>query len=160
MRWQTFFLVLFLCISADAISQVYLLIDKEGTSKRWRYFKGDEIKVKLAEEGKKTARITGFSFNDSLIYLNKVAYKLQDIKKVYHIHYWWNLLSRTTTVAGIGYFAIYTINDGISTSFAEAERVLLPAGILLATGILLRPVAQKPLSKRRYRMRIFNSNPK
>lgn len=100
-RWLVLAAILILPGIIHAQIRPFVLLEKAGTKKKFRYYRGDEIKFTLREsKGKKSGVIT--SFNDSIVFLQSgVGVAYDEIGRIHR--------PRNGVVKGIGSKALVAI---------------------------------------------------
>ena len=159
------FLNLFFCLfffSANLFCQSfeYLVIEKPGTSKRYVYIKGDEIKLKLLNE---SVYLSGNIelFLDSSLVIDGHSIKLSEIEQIKRNRAGEFMpkaisLSYKLPVAGI----LLMLFEGISAELQNEtplveENTMVIAGALIAGGILLRTLVHNNIKLNgKYKARI------
>ena len=154
------FCVFLLILSmTGAHSQEFLVLEKTGTKKRHEYYSGDEIIFKLNDEdGFRSDEI--LSFQNAAIIFESGSVPLKDIEKVSLSNKSspWKGIGGSLIVAGLGYMLIDLFNKTISSGDVYIdEKVARSAGILVASGFLLKAVGNKRVSlKKNWRLRIVD----
>jgi hypothetical protein len=144
-------MVLFIVISITASGQQFLLIESTRNFKNYKYFLGDNIRVKIRSEGRIIeGEITGL--NDSSLYLGSWEEILfNDIEIIYRQRTFIPFIRGVLLVAGVGYFAVDSFNRLINNDSPVilSETVLISGG-LVASNFLLIPLRYKRIHAERW----------
>lgn len=124
-------IVLFMLVH-QLVAQKFLAVDSRVSTKRWKFYEGDFIQLKMSDNQKVSGYIV--ALGDSSLTIGK---KEVELKKVLSIHlrghrYGLGILTTVTGMAGIGYFGIDTFNRLINNN-----QPLVYEGTMLSSGILL-----------------------
>lgn len=155
-RILVFALLIMLANSLDA--QWILLVEKPGKFKNYKYFVGDDIIVKTMPYDTKHEG-TLHEINDTSILINfDNEIMLEDISMIMRRRWGWSLLSKTTRIAGAGYFVLDVTNRTINgQSPVVQETTLYISAGMVAFSYALVPIQHKRMRKgEKWRLKVLN----
>ena len=139
-------LFLFLMVvTASALAQKTLLVEKVGSSKRYFFNIGDKIKLKVSQPD---TLLKGalWSIDDSVISVTgwrPYDVRIRDINIVYKNFVAPKRMANTIFIGSIGIFCIITINHLINNETVISPDALLISGGVAAAGLITLSFSEK-----------------
>jgi hypothetical protein len=139
-------LIFFVSYSVEA--QNILIVERPGTIKNYKYYTGDEIKLKTISTD---ATISGMIIDisdSSLIINHQYEIMISDITIIYRNKWGFRFLQYISLIGGLFYLGINTLNGVINSDDPIVpEETLIISGSMIGFGIVLTP-----LTTRRYKI--------
>jgi hypothetical protein len=142
MRKLILLLVLFAAFSG-AFAQKTLVLEKIGTSTRYAFHLGDDVKIRTK---KQNVIVKSYLWNltDSSVTIGpRTTIPLSDISAVYKHYYFQNLMTRILFYAGAGYFILDSFNNLINREQVFVPQTMIISGSLLGVSMAIIPLGQK-----------------
>jgi hypothetical protein len=142
MRKLILLLLLFAAFSG-ASAQKTLVLEKIGTSTRYAFHLGDDVKIRTK---KQNIIVTSYLWNltDSSVTIGpRTTIPLSDISVVYKHYYFQNLMTRILFYAGAGYFILDSFNNLINREQVFVPQTMIISGSLLGVSMAIIPLGQK-----------------
>jgi hypothetical protein len=142
MRKLILLLVLFAAFSG-AFAQKTLVLEKIGTSTRYAFHLGDDVKIRTK---KQNVIVKSYLWNltDSSVTIGpRTTIPLSDISAVYKHYYFQNLMTRILFYAGAGYFILDSFNNLINREQVFVPQTMIISGSLLGVSMAIIPLVQK-----------------
>ncbi|MCX6245505.1 MAG: hypothetical protein NTU98_12495 [Bacteroidetes bacterium] len=138
------FILAFLAASlAGYAQQKTLVVEKIGTSRRYAYRSGDDIKIQTRKDHRILKNYLWISSDTAIIVGVRTMVPLSDIGAVYHPTYLPKLMTNLLLIAGAGYIILDSFNNLINHELVIEQNTLIIGGSLIAAGVLLIPFHQK-----------------
>jgi hypothetical protein len=141
------FAVLLICLSVQLHAQQYLILQKRGTTKNFKYQTGNRISLKTDKGGFYiNGEIT--TMRDSSIRIdNQIEVELSNVAVVYRRSSFLNKLSwRFFIRGGAAYFLI----DGTNRTLHGEYPVIHKSTLLISSAMIAAGIAIRPLITRRF----------
>lgn len=141
------FWILFTVVINLSAQNIFVL-ERPGTIKNYKFYRGDNIKIKTISNDTIVSGIITTIYDSSIIinYANEILSK--DIAFIYRKPWGFNFLQYLSLVAGIAYLGISTINGVIN-----ADDPMIPEETLVISGsMIVFGVALTPLTTRKYKI--------
>ncbi len=121
-----------------------LVVERPGTIKNYKYFQGNEIKLRTISTDT-TISGTISLIEDSIIILNQsFGLKITDIKTVYKKRWGFGFLQNLSIFSGLAYVSINAINGLVNNdSPVVPHETLIISGSMIAFGIVLTPLTTR-----------------
>ena len=148
MRKLILLLILFAAFSG-ASAQKTLVLEKIGTSTRYAFHLGDDVKIRTK---KQNVIVKSYLWNltDSSVTIGpRTTIPLSDISAVYKHYYFQNLMTRVLFYAGAGYFILDSFNNLINR-----EQVFVPQTMIISGFPHRRQHGNHPLGQKKCRIGI------
>jgi hypothetical protein len=136
-------------VSLAAFSQRTLVLEKIGTSRRYAFHLGDEVKVLTIKE-KSIHKSYLWNLTDSTMTIGpRTVVPLSDVATVYKDHHFPKLMSKFLMIMGGGYIVLDAFNNLINN-----KQVFVPQTWYIGGGIMLAGVAIIPLWQTKHKIGI------
>jgi len=133
--------------SLSCFAQNTFLVEKVGTSRRYAFHLGDEIKIRTKKENLKVKSCL-WAIEDSSVTIGpRTEIPLNNIGAVYKQFHFPKLLNRFFFIAGVGYFVVDSFNNLINN-----EQVFEPETMIISASLIAVSVAFIPLSQKKCRI--------
>ena len=155
--FQIFTLIALFLLVNTADAQRILLVEKPGKFKNYKYFVGDDIKIKTLYNQKHRGII--HVITDTSIVINfDNEIMLDDIKVILRRRIGLRFMSNFTRYAGAGYFVLDVVNRSINgDSPVVHQNTLIISGGLVAFSYALVPLHDRPLKRgEKWRIKVLN----
>jgi hypothetical protein len=142
MRKLILLLVLFAAFSG-AFAQKTLVLEKIGTSTRYAFHLGDDVKIRTK---KQNVIVKSYLWNltDSSVTIGpRTTIPLSDISAVYKHYYFQNLMTRILFYAGAGYFILDSFNNLINREQVFVPQTMIISASLIGVSMAIIPLGQK-----------------
>ena len=142
MRKLILLLVLFAAFSG-ASAQKTLVLEKIGTSIRYAFHLGDDVKIRTK---KQNVIVKSYLWNltDSSVTIGqRTTIPLSDISAVYKHYYFQKLMTRVLFYAGAGYFILDSFNNLINREQVFVPQTMIISGSLIGASLAIIPLGQK-----------------
>ncbi len=140
-------LILFLTsLSLTLWGQKFLAFDSKTRVKRWKFYENDFISFELKNKQVFSGNIT--TLKDSSFWINDKEFMLSQIKniKLRNHRYGLSILTKISTLAGVGYLTIDTGNRLINSNQPVIyEGSLLAGSIFISTAFIAKIFNRKTL---------------
>jgi len=135
--------VVFLAIFSGASAQKTMVIEKIGTSTRYAFHLGDEVKVRTKKQNL-ILRSYLWNLTDSSVTIGQhTTVPLSDISAVYKRFYFQHLMTRILLYAGAGYFILDSFNNLINKEQVFVPQTMIISGSILGASLAIIPLGQK-----------------
>jgi hypothetical protein len=155
-RFSTFWFLLFFVLPAIQAQQ-YLVVEKTGTAKNFKYSPGNKIDL-LVNETRLQGTIT--QLTDSTLTLDySIIVQLEQIKKVYRFRGFVYRFSKTALLmGGMAYIAIVGANGIINNEYPLVDQTTAIIGVsMIAASFLLRPLYYRKIPvDGRWQLKVIN----
>jgi hypothetical protein len=148
-RKDEFWIVLlFFSFVYNACAQNILIVERPGTIKNYKYYTGDEIKLKtISTDATVSGTIIDIS-DSSLIINHQYEIMVSDITTIYRNKWGFRFLQYISLIGGMFYLGINTLNGVINSDVPIVpQETLIISGSMIGFGIALTP-----LTTRRYKI--------
>jgi hypothetical protein len=123
-------------------AQKTLLIEKVGTSSRYAYHLGDDIKVRTVKD-KLILKSYLWHLTDTTLTIGpRTTIPVTDIDAFYRDHHFPKLMSRFFFIAGAGYLLIDSFNNLINNEQVFESQTLIISASLIGISLALIPAHQ------------------
>jgi len=142
MRKLILLLVLFAAFSG-AFAQKTLVLEKIGTSTRYAFYLGDDVKIRTK---KQNVIVKSFLWNltDSSVTIGpRTIIPLSDISAVYKNYHFPKLMTRFLFIAGTGYFILDSFNNLINKEQVFVPQTMIISASLIGVSMAIIPLGQK-----------------
>jgi hypothetical protein len=142
MRKLILLLVVFTAFSC-AFAQKILVLEKIGTSTRYAFHLGDDVKIRTK---KQNVIVKSYLWNltDSSVTIGPhTIIPLSDISAVYKNYHFPKLITRFLFIAGTGYFILDSFNNLINREQVFVPQTLIISGSLIGASLAIIPLSQK-----------------
>jgi hypothetical protein len=153
-------LLILLTGSSGLFAQKFLLLERPGTVKNYKYEQGNKIIVLKKGDHKKISGELN-RINDSVILIDYLfEVKIADIEHVYKVRWISGFMTELGLKAGLGYFVIDVTNHIISNNYPVFE----PSTLTITGGLLATAVAFHLIRLRKFdigenwRLRVIDFN--
>jgi hypothetical protein len=136
-------LLVFLAAFSGAYAQKTMVVEKIGTSTRYAFHLGDDVKVRTKKENKIVNSYLWNLTDSSLTLGVRTTIPLSDINAVYKHFYFQNLMTRIFLYAGAGYFVLDSFNNLINKEQVFVPQTMIISASLIAVGVAIIPLGQK-----------------
>lgn len=146
-------------LSIAGFSQRFLLLEKAGTFKNFKYFEGDNIGFELMNGGRKvTGTIT--QIQDSVFVVDgQEAFAVNEVKCVFRERFFFSFFGYGAMVAGTFYFTLDVLNRAIQNdSPVVTGDAAIIGGSLVGSGWLLSLLKERSYKvgkDRRWRLKVL-----
>jgi hypothetical protein len=138
-----------LALSLVAFSQRTLVLEKIGTSRRYAFHLGDDLKVQTIKE-KTIHKSYLWNLTDSTMTIGpRTVVPLSDVAAVYKDHHFPKLISKFLLIMGGGYIVLDAFNNLINN-----KQVFVPQTWYIGGGIMLAGVAIIPFWQTKHKIGI------
>jgi hypothetical protein len=134
---------------SGAFAQKTLILEKIGTSTRYGFHLGDDVKIRTK---KQNVIVKSYLWNltDSSVTIGpRTTIPLSDISAVYKNYHFPKLMTRFLFIAGTGYFVLDAFNNLINN-----EQVFVPQTMIISASLIGVSLAIIPLSQKKIRIGI------
>jgi len=157
---RTSFIALFLVLlTTTGFSQRFLLLEKAGTFKNFKYFEGDNIGFELLKNGRKVYGTVTRIQDSSFVVDNQESFEIGEVKSVIRERFFFSFFGYGAMVAGTFYFTLDVVNRAIQNdSPAVTGEAAIIGGSLVGAGWLLSLLKEKSYKvgkDRRWRLRVM-----
>ena len=142
---STTLLILLFLIPLATEAQQYLVVEKTGTVKNFKYSPGNDIDL-LVNETRLKGTIT--QLTDSTLALDySIIVQLQQIKKVYRFRgFVYKFSKKALFGAGLAYMAITGVNGMINNEYPLVDQTTAIIGVsMMAASFLLKPFVYRKI---------------
>jgi len=158
LRYHHIILVLLTIACHHAAAQQYLVVQKTGTVKNYKYQTGDRITLELNDHKTPlSGEIT--RIEDSLLVLNgSRVIGIKEISCVVRTRNLFRVLSKVFLTVGVGYVALEGIN-GLLNNYSPviSKQSLIAGGAIAGSGLILRIFKKRKLViGEKYRIKILD----
>lgn len=141
MKRLTLLLILYTFLSA-ASAQKTLLFEKVGTSSRYAYHLGDDIKVRTLKQNQ-VLRSYLWGITDTTLTIGpRNTISIFDIGAFYRNHHFPKLMTRFFFIAGAGYLIIDSFNNLINNEQVFIPQTMIISASLIGVSLVLIPAHQ------------------
>jgi len=147
MVFKHYLILLLLMISLCAGAQQYVVLQKKGTVKNYKYQVGNDITL-MVKRGDLVFSGEISQINDSSFVLNSLnEIFLEEIKYVYRQRRFVRVLSKVLLYAGVGYVALEGVNGVINNySPVISQNTIIAGAVMVGTSFALRPFYTRSFS--------------
>lgn len=138
-------LIIILILTAlSGFSQRFLLLEKAGTFRNFKYFEGDHIHIELFDQGRKVFGTITRIADSSFVIDNQEIFDVTEVKSVIRDRFFFTLFGEGAMVAGAFYFSLDVVNRAIKkeSPLVTGETAIIGASAV-ATGWLLSLFKEK-----------------
>jgi hypothetical protein len=123
---------LFICLIAIHVAgQRVLLVEKPGSFKNFKYFEGEDIILRTYPDGDRIEGTIHLMTDSSIIVNYDNEIQLENIERIIRPLFWIRLLSKSTRIAGAGYFVLDAVNNTINNeTIIDEQTVKISAGLV------------------------------
>jgi hypothetical protein len=148
-RIAKLWIFLLLCsLEINLVAQNIFVVERPGTAKNCKYYRGDEIKLKTISTDTIISGTIKIIYDSSLIINYEYEIMAGDIAKIYRKRWGFSFLQYLSVFAGLAYVGINTLNGVINGDDPIVpEETLIISGSMIGFGIALTP-----LTTRRYKI--------
>ena len=141
MKKLVLLLVFFTSLSVSQ-AQKTLLFEKVGTSSRYAYHLGDDIKIRTIKD-KLILKSYLWHLTDTTLTIGpRTTISVTDIDAVYRDHHFPKLMSRFFFIGGAGYLLIDSFNNLINNEQVFESQTLIISASLIGVSLVLIPAHQ------------------
>jgi len=135
---KSLFIIILVFTVVSGFSQRFLLLEKSGTFRNFKYFEGDHIRLELFEQGRKVQGTITRIADSSFVVDNQEVFETREVKSVIRNRFFFSFFGSGAMVAGSSYVAIYVVNRTIKgeSPILTGETATIGAS-LVASGWLL-----------------------
>ena len=135
--------LILLAAFSGAYAQKTMVVEKIGTSTRYAFHLGDDVKVRTKKENKIVNSYLWNLTDSSLTLGVRTTIPLSDISAVYKHFYFQKLMTRIFLYAGAGYFVLDSFNNLINKEQVFVPQTMIISASLIAVGVAIIPLGQK-----------------
>jgi hypothetical protein len=141
-------ILLIFSVSYSVVAQNILIVERPGTIKNYKYYTGDEIKLKTISTDAIISGTIIVISDSSLIINHHHEIMVDDITTIYRNKWGFRFLQYISLIGGMFYLGINTLNGVINSDDPIVpEETLIISGSMIGFGIVLTP-----LTTRRYKI--------
>ena len=134
---------------SDVFAQKTLVVEKIGTSTRYAFHLGDDVKIRTKKQNM-IVKSYLWNLTDSSITIGPhTTIPLSDISAVYKNYHFPKLMTRFLFIAGAGYFILDSFNNLINK-----EQVFVPQTMIISASLIGVSAAIIPLGQKKCRIGI------
>ena len=131
----------FILIASSAIAQQYLVLEKAGTARNFKYKPGDDITIGMKNSGFVFSGTISAIGDTSFIMDTYTELKFNKIQYVYRARSLMKILPGFLMTAGIGYIALSGVNRTINHEYPILdESILITGAVLVGSSLAIRPL--------------------
>ena len=134
--------LVFFATMSTASAQKTLLFEKIGTSSRFAYHLGDDIKIRTLKKNLILKSYLWGLTDTTLTIGPRNTVSVTDIGTVYRNHHFPKLMTRFFFIAGAGYLIIDSFNNLINKEQVFIPQTLIISGSLIGISLVLIPAHQ------------------
>jgi hypothetical protein len=142
MRKLILLLVIF-AVFSGASAQRTLVLEKIGTSTRYAFHLGDDIKIRTKKQNLIVKSYLWNLTDTSVTIGPRTVIPLSDISAVYKHYYFQKLMTRILFYAGAGYFILDSFNNLINKEQVFVPQTMIISGSLIGVSLAIIPLGQK-----------------
>nr|NQU89312.1 hypothetical protein [Bacteroidota bacterium] len=132
--------LLLLLFITPLFPQQYLVLEKTGTVKNFKYKTGDKISIGLKESGFVLSGTISNIMDSAFVLDTYTEIKFREIRYVYRPQGFFRTLSGFFLTGGIAYFLISGVNRTFNNEYPVVEKsMLIVGGTMVGAGIALKP---------------------
>lgn len=158
-RFSIFLISLIICSGIELNAQQYLVLQKRGTVKNFKYETGNRISLQTVRgDFSITGEITGIK-GTSITVDGLIEVEIDNIAKVFRKSGFLDRLSKLFFIrGGAAYFLIDGTNRTINKEYPIIdESTMLISGTMIATGIAMRPLVTRKFDlSKKWRLKILD----
>lgn len=134
---KSLFIIVLTFVVLSGFSQRFLLLQKAGTFKNFKYFEGDHISFELLQQGRKIFGSITRIGDSSFVVDNQEIFEISAVKSVIRDRFFFSFFGNGAMVAGSSYFVLDVVNRAIKddSPVVTGETAVIGAS-LVATGWL------------------------
>ncbi len=138
--FKPYLILFFTLASLCAGAQQYVVLQKKGTARNYKYQVGNDITIQVMR-GDLIFSGTITQIADSGIVIdNLIGISIRDIKNVYRPRRFVRVLSKVLLYAGAGYVALDGVNGVINNySPVISKSTIIASSVMVGTGLLMKP---------------------
>ena len=136
-------LLVLLAAFSGASAQKTLVVEKIGTSTRYAFHLGDDVKVRTKKQNVIVKSILWNLTDTSLTIGPRTTIPLSDISAVYKHFHFQKLMTRYLFYLGAGYFILDSFNNLINKEQVFVPQTMIISGSLIGVSIAIIPLGQK-----------------
>lgn len=142
-------------------SQQFMLLEKPGTFRNFKYFEGDDIMVVLLNDNREVSGTITRIADSVFVINNQEEFAVSEVKSVVRTRFFFSFFGYGAMVGGSFYFTLDVVNRALNgdSPVVTSETAIIGAS-LAATGWLLSQFRYRhyPVGeKRKWRLRIMPS---
>lgn len=153
--------ILLLVLTTVSYSQQFILLEKAGTFKNYKYFTGDDISLILKSDGRRIdGQITRIG-DSTFVINNQEEFWLGDVMSVVKSRFFFSYFGYGAMIGGAFYLSLDAVNRVITgdTPVVTSETAVI-GGALIGSGWLMSLFKERKIhvgKDRRWRLRIMPS---
>lgn len=149
-------LFIFLLMGLNLAGQNILIIERPGTIKNYKYFQGNEIKLRTISNDTVVSGALSLIQDSTVIINNNFELEIDNISTVYRKRWGFSFLQYLSIFGGLAYASINTINGLINNdSPVVPGETLIISGSMVAFGIVLTPLTTRKIKMDNGKWRIL-----
>jgi len=151
--------VVLLALAMSSFSQQFLLLEKAGTFKNYKFFIGDEISFILTKDGRRIdGEITRIA-DSTFVVNNQEEFGVGDVKSVVKSRFFFSFFGYGAMIGGAFYLSLDAINRAINgdSPVVTAETAVI-GGAMIGGGWLLSQFRERNIrvgKNMRWRLRVM-----
>jgi hypothetical protein len=156
---KLFLLMVIVASFSGASGQKTLVLEKIGTSTRYAFHLGDDIKIRTISQNV-IVKSYLWNLSDSSVTIGpRTIIPLSDIGAVYKNYHFPKLMSSILIIAGAGYLILDSFNNLINNEQVFVPETLIISGSLIVAGVAIVPLWQKKIKVGiRWKLKIMDIN--
>ncbi len=130
--------IIFLLMGTGTIAQQYLILQKQGGIKNYKYRTGDQIMFSLpGNENVFSGELT--LIGDSTFVLdNTLEINIKAVQSIYRTRHFFRWFSKVLVMAGVVYIGVEAVNGVINNdSPMISKQTAIAASVMVGTGLIL-----------------------
>ena len=138
-----------LTVLSDVSAQKTLVVEKIGTSTRYAFHLGDDVKIRTKKQNMIVKSYLWNLTDSSMTIGPHTTIPISDISAVYKNYHFPKLMTRFLFIAGAGYFILDSFNNLINK-----EQVFVPQTMIISASLIGVSAAIIPLGQKKCRIGI------
>jgi len=138
-----------LTVLSDVSAQKTLVVEKIGTSTRYAFHLGDDVKIRTKKQNVIVKSYLWNLTDSSMTIGPHTTIPISDISAVYKNYHFPKLMTRFLFIAGAGYFILDSFNNLINK-----EQVFVPQTMIISASLIGVSAAIIPLGQKKCRIGI------
>jgi hypothetical protein len=136
-------LLVFLAVFSGVSAQKTLVVEKIGTSTRYAFHLGDDVKIRTKKQDVIVKSYLGFLTDSSLTIGPRTIIPVSDVSAVYKHFHFQSYMTRAFFYAGAGYLVLDSFNNLINNEQVFVPQTMIISGSLMAVGFAIIPLGHK-----------------
>jgi hypothetical protein len=136
-------LLVFLTVFSAVSGQKTLVVEKIGTSTRYAFHLGDDMKIRTKKPDGIVKSYLGFLTDSSLTMGPRTIIPVSDVSAVYKHFHFQTFMTRAFFYAGAGYILLDSFNNLINNERVFIPQTMIISGSLMAVSFAIIPLGHK-----------------